>query len=97
MFAVSVIIKRPVLVLVACFFLLQTAGWEKCDARTRIDPGGFSASGFNRVTERQGPSLGHTDENDSDGVTDVDVVGIIKANQDGKSLMLPGSVFQAMS
>ena len=74
-------------------FLLHVAG-ETASARTRINPTGFSSAQLNKMTERRSPKTGNANGNgNGNGVTDVDVVGIINADQDGKPLRLPGAVF----
>ena len=89
----NVIIKRIFLVTVAVVFLLHVAG-EIVSARTRINPTGFSASQLDKMTDKKAPSTGGGNgKSGGSGVTDVDVVGIIDADQDGTPLRLPGSVF----
>lgn len=95
MFAVNVIIKRSVVVAAAVVFLLRVGG-EAANARTRINPPGFSASQLDKMIERRSPSTGGENGNNNangSSVTDVDVVGIIDADQNGDGLRLPGEVF----
>ncbi len=89
----NVIIKRIVLVAITLVVLLSVTG-ELANARTRINSTGFSSSQLNEMTERKSPSTRTANGKDNgNGVTDVDVVGIIDADQDGNPLRLPGAVF----
>ena len=93
MFVVNVIIKRIFLAVLVGIFLLDLSG-EIASARTMINPTGFTASQLDKMTDNKSPSTGgKNDKANGNGVTNVDVIGIITADQDGKPLRLPGAVF----
>ncbi|GAB4339707.1 MAG: hypothetical protein Kow0089_12820 [Desulfobulbaceae bacterium] len=91
MSAANVIIRSIPAVIAACLVLLFPVHGEA--AKTRINATGLSASKLDALTGREAPGTGNGNNDDANGVTEVDVVDIIYADQDGRKFNLPGSVF----